>query len=273
MNESKVFYILVKNATILSGHRRPRRSPPTSASRRTAASARVDGQRQIQLQANIADLGDLRTYGALRTIDGDADSSPRRCGTPSLQEGQEVDLPDWSKQPVGADHRARAAGGDRPDATARRSVASGVALRHSDHPEVLKERPCADLAPAVAALAFRSRSFAQGRAAGRGPAARADAAGHRAAAGPRVRRRVDARRLGRPRARRSHRGRRPGGRRRRRRRDGRRPAGHDADARAGRGALARPAAPVQRDRLERPGAARRPRRCASRARRITCARR
>ena len=42
-------------------------------------------------------------------------------------------------------------------------------------------------------------------------------------------------------------------------RGGHRPAGHDADARAGRGPLARPAAPLQRDVLERSGVARRAR--------------
>jgi hypothetical protein len=50
------------------------------------------------VQANIADLGDLRTYGALRTIDGTGLMAAPLWDA-SLEEGQQVDLPDWSKQP------------------------------------------------------------------------------------------------------------------------------------------------------------------------------
>ena len=46
----------------------------------------------------MVDLGDLRTYGALRTIDGSG-LMAAPLWDPSLKEGQEVDLPDWSKQP------------------------------------------------------------------------------------------------------------------------------------------------------------------------------
>ena len=97
VNESKGFYILVKGATILSGTgiRAFSADIGISANRRVRT---VEGRRQIQMQASIADLGDLRTYGALRTIDGNG-LMAAPLWDPSLKEGQEVDLPDWSKQP------------------------------------------------------------------------------------------------------------------------------------------------------------------------------
>jgi hypothetical protein len=97
MNESKGFYVMVSHATILAGTG----VPPFTADIGISANRRVhtvDGRRQLQIQANIADLGDLRTYGALRTIDGTGlVAAP--LWDPALQEGQEVSLPDWSTQP------------------------------------------------------------------------------------------------------------------------------------------------------------------------------
>lgn len=95
-NESKGFYILVKGATILSGTgiRAFTADIGISANRRVRT---VDGRRQIQLQTSIADLGDLRTYVGLRTIDGTG-LMAAPLWDPSLTEGQEVDVPDWSKQ-------------------------------------------------------------------------------------------------------------------------------------------------------------------------------
>ena len=97
VNESKGLYILIKNATILSGTGiRPFTADiGVSANRRVRT---IEGRRQIQMQANIADLGDLRTYGALRTIDGTGLMAAPLWDA-SLKEGQEVDLPDWVKQP------------------------------------------------------------------------------------------------------------------------------------------------------------------------------
>jgi hypothetical protein len=92
-----MFYVLVKGATVLSGTG----IPPFTADVGISANRRVrtlDGRRQIQMQTSIADLGDLRTYAALRTIDGRGlFAAP--LWDPSLKEGQEVDLPEWSKQP------------------------------------------------------------------------------------------------------------------------------------------------------------------------------
>ena len=96
-NESRLFYVLIQQATIVSGAG----VAPFTADIGIAANRRVrivDGERRIQMQANIADLGDLRTYGAIRTVDGRG-----RVAAPlwdaSLEEGQEVDLPDFSKSP------------------------------------------------------------------------------------------------------------------------------------------------------------------------------
>jgi hypothetical protein len=96
-NESRMFYVLVKNATVLAGTGVPafRADIGVTASRRVKV---LDGRRQVVLQAMINDLGDLRTSGALRTIDaGGLFVAPLWDG--SLQEGQEVDVPDWSNAP------------------------------------------------------------------------------------------------------------------------------------------------------------------------------
>ena len=97
MNESRLFYVLVQQATVVPGTG----VPPFTADIGIAANRRVrsiEGQRRIQLQANISDLGDLRTYGALRTIDARGlVAAP--LWDPAMQEGQEVDLPDFSRAP------------------------------------------------------------------------------------------------------------------------------------------------------------------------------
>ena len=97
MNETRMFYVLVKDATVLSGTG----APPFKADIGIAANRRlrvVEGQRQLAIQANINDLGDLRTHAGLRTIDArHLVAAP--LWDPSLKEGQEVDLPDWSKGP------------------------------------------------------------------------------------------------------------------------------------------------------------------------------
>jgi hypothetical protein len=97
VNQSRLFYVLVSQATVVPGTG----VPPFTADIGIAANRRVrsvEGQRRIQIQANISDLGDLRTYGALRTIDA------RRLVAaplwdPAMKEGQEVDLPDFARTP------------------------------------------------------------------------------------------------------------------------------------------------------------------------------
>ena len=68
MNESRMFYVLVQNATVINGAG----VAPYTADIGVVANRRVrpaDGTRQLQVSTNIDDMGDLRTSGALRTID------------------------------------------------------------------------------------------------------------------------------------------------------------------------------------------------------------
>ena len=69
MNESGLLYILVRNATVITGagiqpvRRRHRHlGQPSSAQQRWASAT-------IQISTNVNDIGDLRTSGALRVID------------------------------------------------------------------------------------------------------------------------------------------------------------------------------------------------------------
>jgi hypothetical protein len=98
MNESKGFYILVKNATVIpgTGVKAFHADIGISGNRRLRT---VAGQRQIVVQTNIGDLGDLRTYTGLREIDADGlVAAP--LWNEDLKEDQEVDLPNWSAQPA-----------------------------------------------------------------------------------------------------------------------------------------------------------------------------
>lgn len=97
MNESRMFALLVKDATVLNGTGVPgfRADIGINVNRRVRSG---DGQRQMVMQGNISDLGDLRTFGGLRTIDArNLVAAP--LWDSSLKEGQEVDLPDWSRAP------------------------------------------------------------------------------------------------------------------------------------------------------------------------------
>jgi len=93
VNEARAFYVLVKNATVISGSG----IPPFTADIGIGASRRVrtiDGRRDLQISMNIDDLGDLRTSGALRTIDATG-MTVIPAVDDSLKQGQIVDLPQW----------------------------------------------------------------------------------------------------------------------------------------------------------------------------------
>ena len=80
MNESKGFYVLVQHATVVPGTG----VKPFTADIGISGNRRVRtvaGQRQIFMQTSIGDLGDLRTYGGLRTIDATG-LVRRRSGAP-----------------------------------------------------------------------------------------------------------------------------------------------------------------------------------------------
>jgi hypothetical protein len=93
VNESRMFYVLVKNVTLINGAG----VPPFIADLGIVATRRVqtiEGKRQIVLSLSVDDLGDLRTMGGLRTIDG-TDMTAVPIVDDKLAVGQVVDLPEW----------------------------------------------------------------------------------------------------------------------------------------------------------------------------------
>ena len=93
MNESRVYYVLVKNATVINGTG----IPPFVSDIGVVANRRVrvaDGKREIQMSLSIDDMGDLRTQGALRSIDATG-MTVVPVTDDALTEGKVVDLPEW----------------------------------------------------------------------------------------------------------------------------------------------------------------------------------
>jgi Zinc carboxypeptidase len=93
MNGSGELYVIVKNGTVISGAG----VPPYIADIGIAASRRirdVNGKRDMQLVTTIDDMGDLRTLGALRTIDA-AGMTIVPLVSETIEAGQIVDLPEW----------------------------------------------------------------------------------------------------------------------------------------------------------------------------------
>jgi hypothetical protein len=93
MNESRTFYVLVKNASVINGAG----VPPFTADIGIVASRRFrdeDGRRELQLATSIDDIGDLRTMGALRTIDATG-MTALPLADEALERGDVVDLPEW----------------------------------------------------------------------------------------------------------------------------------------------------------------------------------
>jgi hypothetical protein len=110
VNESRLFYMIVKNATVINGAG----VPPFTADIGIVANRRVrtmQGRRELQVSLGIDDIGDLRTSGALRT--GDATGM---TVVPAIDEsiapGQTVDLPEWrtkTSTPIAVGQPARIA--------------------------------------------------------------------------------------------------------------------------------------------------------------------
>jgi hypothetical protein len=99
VNESKMLAVVVRNATIVNGAG----VPPFTGDIGINVTRRVrmvDGERRLVPIATIDDLGDLRTSGALRTIDGTGlVAAP--LYDPAIREGDEITLPDWKSRPPG----------------------------------------------------------------------------------------------------------------------------------------------------------------------------
>jgi hypothetical protein len=94
MNESGLFNILVRNATVINGAG----IPPYIADIGISGNRRVrtvDGKREMQVVRSIADIGDLRKSGALRTIDASGMTVVPDTG---YDVGALIDLPDWKKE-------------------------------------------------------------------------------------------------------------------------------------------------------------------------------
>ncbi len=109
MNESRLLYVLIKNATVINGAG----VPPFISDIGIVATRRVrsaDGRRDLQMSLGIDDMGDLRTSGALRTID--ATGMTVIPADDSLEQGKVVDLPEWkskSASTIGVGQPARLA--------------------------------------------------------------------------------------------------------------------------------------------------------------------
>jgi hypothetical protein len=93
VNQSRMFYVLVRNATVINGAG----VPPFTADIGIGASRRVqtaNGRRELRLSMNIEELGDLRTLGGLRTIDATGMTAIPAVDD-DLAPGRVVDLPEW----------------------------------------------------------------------------------------------------------------------------------------------------------------------------------
>jgi hypothetical protein len=94
MNDSGLLYVLVRNATVINGSG----IPPYVADIGISGNRRVrttEGKREMQVAMNISDMGDLRTSGALRTIDASGMTAVPDSG---YKTGDLVDLPEWKQK-------------------------------------------------------------------------------------------------------------------------------------------------------------------------------
>lgn len=93
LNESRMFSVLIRNATVISG----KGIPPFIADIGVVANRRVQiaaGRRELQTFLTIEEVGDLRTMGGLRTIDASG-MTAIPLADDAVVAGQTVDLPEW----------------------------------------------------------------------------------------------------------------------------------------------------------------------------------
>ncbi len=91
MNESGLFYVLLRNATVINGSG----VEPYIADIGITGTRRVrttEGKREIQVVTSINDMGDLRNSGALRDVDANGMTAVPDTG---YEAGALIDLPDW----------------------------------------------------------------------------------------------------------------------------------------------------------------------------------
>jgi hypothetical protein len=94
MNESGLFYVLLRNATVINGSG----VEPYTADIGISGNRRVraaDGKRELQVITSINDIGDLRNSGALRDVDVNGMTAVPDTG---YEAGTLVDLPDWKNK-------------------------------------------------------------------------------------------------------------------------------------------------------------------------------
>ena len=97
MNESRLLYVLVNNATVVNGAG----VEPFTADIGITASRRIarqNGAPAIEVSLRIDDLGDLRTFGALETIDATGLVAAPLFGEGVLEPGREVSPPAWTAE-------------------------------------------------------------------------------------------------------------------------------------------------------------------------------
>jgi hypothetical protein len=95
MNESRAFYILVRNATVINGAG----IPPFVADIGVIANRRVRqtaDSRELQVSLVVDDLGDLGTHGGFTTID--ATGMTVVPAQDEYEVGRLVDLPEWKSK-------------------------------------------------------------------------------------------------------------------------------------------------------------------------------
>jgi hypothetical protein len=97
-NASHMEGVIVRNATVINGAGVPGFTADVgiNLSRRVVKDNR---ERRLQVTATIADLGDLRTEGALREIDGTG-LVVVPLFDQDITRGQQIQLPDWSATPA-----------------------------------------------------------------------------------------------------------------------------------------------------------------------------
>ena len=93
LNESRELYVLLKDATVIAGTG----VPPFTADIGIVATRALrdpNGPRQLRTTTTIDDMGDLRTFGALRTIEASGLTAVPLTND-AIEAGQTVDLPEW----------------------------------------------------------------------------------------------------------------------------------------------------------------------------------
>jgi hypothetical protein len=94
MNDSAVFFQLIRNASVVTGSGvAPFRGDVGLVATRTIEEA--GGRLEVRQMLRIDDLGDLRVFGALETIDAEGQAIAPLYD-PMLKAGDDTTLPDWS---------------------------------------------------------------------------------------------------------------------------------------------------------------------------------